>query len=371
VTDKKIDLAKPTLTKWSEVEPLFAQVWESGRLTIGPHTKAFEDAAAELMNVAHAIAVSSCTSGLMLVLRALDLTGEVIIPAFTWASTGHAVVWNGMEPRFADIDAATCTMDAADVARRITPRTSAILTANAFGLYPDMDALQRVADEAGVVLLSDSAQAIGATYNGRRGGGLCRAEIFSFSPTKVVTAVEGGLITTDDDALAALLRNMRDYGKSADGTDVETFGLSARISEFHSIVGLANLRHVDELIAARETIVAHYRAGLEHTPGLRFQTISDGCRTSHNYVVIFLDADRYDRDRIYHAMAEAEVQTKRYFFPPLHRQASYRHFPPPDPGLPITEQLANEALALPLYSHLEADDVEQVCERLLRILAEK
>lgn len=368
MTDKQIDLVKPTLVDWDEVAPLFADVWQSGRLTLGPYTKAFEDAAADWMGVAHAIAVNSCTSGLMLVLRALELTGEVIIPSFTWASTGHAVVWNGLTPRFADVAADTCTMDPDDVARRITPQTAAILTANAFGVYPDMDALQRVADDAGVVLLSDSAQAIGATYRNRRGGGLCRAEIFSFSPTKVVTAIEGGLITTDDDQLAEKLRQLRDYGKSSDGTDVESFGLSARLSEFHSIVGLTNLARLDDLIAARERLVRAYRDGLADVPGVGFQTIPEGSRSSHNYVVIFLDRAIHDRERVYAAMADAGVQTKRYFHPPLHRQGSYVSFPDPDPPLPVTERLSATALALPLYSHLEIAEVQQVCARLRRVL---
>ncbi len=368
MSNKKIDLVKPTLVDWSEVEPLFAAVWQSGRLTVGPHTKAFEDAAAALMNVEHAIAVSSCTSGLMLAIRALGLTGEVIIPSFTWSSTGHAVVWNGLTPIFADVDPHTYTMDPADVARRLTPATSAILTANAFGVYPDMATLQKVADDAGLVLLSDSAQAIGATYRDRTGGGLCRAEVFSFSPTKVVTAVEGGLITTDDADLAAKLRNMRDYGKNTAGDDVESFGLSARLSEFHSIVGLTNLKRVDALIDARARIVSAYRDAFADIDGLSFQTIPDGRRSSHNYFVIFLDRERYDRDRVWKQLDAAGVQTKRYFYPPLHRQGAYSDFPPPTPGLPITERAAAEALALPLYSHMATDDVELVCTRLRRIL---
>ncbi|MDP8223466.1 MAG: DegT/DnrJ/EryC1/StrS family aminotransferase [Candidatus Lernaella stagnicola] len=368
MTDKNIDLVKPTLADWREIEPLFAAVWESGRLTLGPHTKAFEDAAAQQMNVRHAIAVSSCTSGLMLAIRALELTGEIIIPSFTWASTGHSVVWNGLRPVFADIEPGTYTMDPEDVAQRITPATSAIMTANAFGLYPDMDALNKVAEEAGIVLLCDSAQAIGAKYNDRIGGGLCAAEIFSFSPTKVVTAVEGGLVTTNDDELAVQLRNMRDYGKSSDGTDVESFGLSARLSEFHSIVGLSNLRRVEELIAAREAIVAHYRELLAGIPGMHFQTIPEGRRSSHNYFVVFLDPDRYDRDDVWRGMAAAQVQTKRYFYPALHRQGSYRDFPPPEPPLPVTERAASDALALPLYSHMSRDETEQVCARLRRVL---
>ena len=160
--DRSIDLSKPTLADWEEVAPRFAEVWHSGRLTLGPYTEMFEKAAADLMRVKHVVAVSSCTSGLMLVIRALELSGEVILPSFTWASTGHAVVWNGLMPVFADISPTTYTLDPADVAKRVTNNTSAIFAANAFGLYPDMDGLQEIADRHGIPLICDSAQAIGA-----------------------------------------------------------------------------------------------------------------------------------------------------------------------------------------------------------------
>ncbi|MHA1568558.1 MAG: DegT/DnrJ/EryC1/StrS family aminotransferase [Alphaproteobacteria bacterium] len=367
--NRQIDLSKPTLVDWQKVEPRFAQVWQSGRLTLGPFTEQFEQAAAKLMQVEHVVAVNSCTSGLMLVVRALNLTGEVILPSFTWASTGHALVWNGLTPVFADITPGAYTLDPTDVAKRITEKTSAIFTANAFGLYPDIDALQQVADETGVPLVCDSAQAIGATYKGRVGGGLCHAEIFSLSPTKVITAVEGGLIATNDGDLARQVRNMRDYGKSADGADVESFGLSARISEFHSIVGLANLDVIEQLLQARQALVDRYRNQLADIPGLSFQEIPAGWRSSFNYFVIFLDPSRYDRDEIWRRMTTQNVQTKRYFYPPLHRLRSYAGYPPPQPPLQATERAADTALALPIYSHLSTEEVDQVCARLKSILS--
>jgi dTDP-4-amino-4,6-dideoxygalactose transaminase len=369
VDKKQIDLVQPTLVPWVEVEPLFAEVWRSGRLTIGPHTEKFERAMAEFLGVRYAVAVNSCTSGLMLALRALGLdAGEVIIPSFTWTSTGLALAWNGLTPVFADIAPGVCTLDPADVRRRLTPATRAIIAVNAFGIYPDMDALQAVADEAGAILLCDSAQAIGAVCNGRRGGGLCRAEIFSFSPTKVVTAIEAGLVATDDEPLARRVRQMRDYGKSVDASDIEHLGLSARISEFHAIVGLANLRRVDALIAARAELAAAYRRGLADIEGLAFQTIPEGWKSSWNYFVVFFDPARYDRDAIWRRMAAAHVYTKRYFYPALHRQTVYRHLPPPSPPLTVTERTAATALALPFYSHMHADDVAEVCVRLKQAL---
>lgn len=365
--DRSIDLSKPTLADWEEVAPRFAEVWHSGRLTLGPYTEMFEKAAADLMRVKHVVAVSSCTSGLMLVIRALELSGEVILPSFTWASTGHAVVWNGLMPVFADISPTTYTLDPADVAKRVTNNTSAIFAANAFGLYPDMDGLQEIADRHGIPLICDSAQAIGAQYKGI-GGGLGRAEIYSLSPTKVVTAVEGGLVATNDDGLAAKVRNMRDYGKSDDGAEIESFGLSARMSEFHSIVGLANLENIDELLSARGKLADRYRHNLNDISGLSFQEIPSDRTSSCNYFVVFFDQSQYDRDAIWKAMTKAKVQTKRYFYPALHHLKIYREHSPSLASLPVTEKAAATSLALPLYSHLSFEEVDLVCERLRSVL---
>jgi dTDP-4-amino-4,6-dideoxygalactose transaminase len=225
-----------------------------------------------------------------------------------------------------------------------------------------------VADATGVTLLCDSAQAIGAVYKGRVGGGLCRAEIFSFSPTKVVTAIEGGIVATNDDELARRVRNMRDYGKTPDASDIESFGLSARISEFHSIVGLSNLQQVEALIAAREKLAAAYRRALADVTGLRFQTIPDGYRSCWNYLVVLFDGARYDRDAVWRRMTDAHVYTKRYFYPPLHQQTAYRPYAPPDPPLPVTENVSANALALPFYSHMTEDEVGEVCARLRQAL---
>jgi dTDP-4-amino-4,6-dideoxygalactose transaminase len=351
-----IHLVRPTLVPWEEVALHFEKVWESGNLTVGEYTREFEDAVCEVTEATYAIAVSSCTSGLMLLLRALDITGEVILPAFTWTSTGHALVWNQIKPVFADCIPDTFTLDPEDVKRKITEQTEAIFAANVFGVQPDMDALQAVADKAGVKLLCDSAQAIGSKYKGRPAGSTTYAEVFSLSPTKVVTAVEGGLITTNDGVLADKLRRMRDYGKTVDGKDVEFFGLSARISEMHSIVGTANLKHCREMIDARKRLAQVYLEGLEGVGDLEFQTIPEGYDSSYNYFVVFTNW----RNGLESALSEKGIQTKRYFNPPLHKQLSYLGLDLPKVKLPVTENACNRALALPFYSHLEPRSVDTV-----------
>ena len=363
---RHIPLAQPTLVSWKEIEPLFAKVWESGQLTTGPHTRRFEEQVCKVTRAKYAIAVSSCTSGLMLLLRAMEITGEVIIPSFTWASTGHALIWNQLKPVFADCTKNTFTLDPENVARKITKNTKAIFAANIFGLSPDFDALKEVADEAQIPLLCDSAQAIGAKYKDRPAGSICKAEVFSLSPTKVVTAIEGGLITTNDEELAGKLYRMRDYGKTSDGMDVELFGLSARLGEFHSIVGAANLERYQELIASRTKTAELYRDLLKDLSSVSFQEIPEDYKSSYNYFVILVE----DPEALKKQLFDRGIQSKRYFNPPLHKQISYASLNLPNNDLANTERISSHSLALPFYSHMSKEDVEFVAKAVREELGE-
>jgi dTDP-4-amino-4,6-dideoxygalactose transaminase len=246
-----IPIVQPTLHDFDQVIAEFRQAWESGQVTTGVFTRRFEAAVEEKLGVPHAVMVQSCTAGLMLVLRALELKGEVIMPAFTWTATAHAAVWNGLTPVFAEITPGAYTLDPQAVAKALTPRTAAVMPVNVFGCPPDYDAFRDLAQKRGLPLVYDSAQGLGSQYRTQEGawryaGGFGEAEVFSMSPTKVVSAMEGGLITTRNGELAGKLRQMRDYGKSPDGEDIEWLGLSARVPEINAIVGRHNFAHWEQ-----------------------------------------------------------------------------------------------------------------------------
>ena len=234
---KIIPITKPTLEPYSAYEPLFREVIESGRLTLGKHGEALEKKVATYLGVKHCVAVSSCTSGLMLVMKGLGLTGEVIVPSFTFSATGHALVWSGLTPVFADIDPKTFTLDPKAVEKLITAKTSAILSVHPFGVVSDVRKLEALAKKYKLKLIFDAAHAFGSEVNGVKVGNFGDAEVFSCSPIKLMTAGEGGLILTNNDELAEFCRLGRNYGD--DGTNDTLFaGLSARMSEFHAAVGL-------------------------------------------------------------------------------------------------------------------------------------
>src|SRR6202048_1214249 len=240
----------------------------SRQLTNGAYVRKFEEAAAEYLGVAHCVAVSSCTAGLLLVLKALDLRGEVILPSFTFHATAHAVVWNGLTPVFADCDAKTFCVAPQAVRAQVSSSTAAILGVHLFGNPASVRELEEIAGELQIPVVFDAAHAFGSSIGGKRIGGFGTAEVFSFSPTKLVVAGEGGLIATYDAGLAERLKAARNYG-DAGNSDPEVLGVNARMSEINAAMALHGLAGLDERIERRNEIRLRYERKLREVPGIR------------------------------------------------------------------------------------------------------
>ena len=359
-----VPLTRPSLGNYDGLEGMFREIWSAGQVTSCKHARRLEETAVKRLGVDHAVAVSSCTSGMMLAMKGLDLSGEVILPSFTFSATVHAAVWAGLKPVFCDCLPGTYCIDPEGVEELLSDETSAIIGVNVFGVPPDVRDLERLASRFQLKLLFDSAQGIGSIYGGKRVGAFGDAEVFSLSPTKVVTAVEGGLVTCSDGGLAKNIRKMRDYGKSEDGEDVDFIGMSARMSEFHAAVGWNNLERVDALVRKREELVSFYREELDGIPGISFQEVPPDRTSSFNYFVIFIDPGRFGRTRddVGVILGGAAVQTKKYFFPPAHDLNIYRQM-----GeryrlrLRVTEKASSESLALPLFDRLDRSEIKRIC----------
>ncbi len=367
-------IIRPTLPEFREFEELVRPSWDEGQVTTGRVGRAFEEEVCRVTGAREAVAMSSCTAGLMLAAQALELPAgaEVIVPSFTFAATAQALVWNGLVPVFCDCRPDTLTLDPTDVERNLTSRTAAICAAYVYGLPPDIEALTELGERHGIPVYFDSAQGLGAEFQGRKAGGFGQCEIFSLSPTKVVTAIEGGVICTGDSRLSARLRSMRDYGKDPQkGEDMVHLGLSARMSELHAAVGLLSLRRVDELVKARRQLIEVYRARLGALPGCRVQSAPPDRSSSGNYFVLLITARaRAGRDAVYAGLAARGIQTKRYFYPPVHEQTLLRRVPHRvSERMEHTVTASREALALPLYSHMTPEQVDRVCREVECLLA--
>ena len=329
----------------------------------GPLLEEFEGRVADRMNVRHCIAVSNATSGLMILARALGLSGEMVMPAFTFVGTAHAMRWIGITPAFCDIRRETHGLDPERVEAMITARTSAILGVHVWGRPGDIDALEAIATQHGLPLLLDAAPAFGCTYRGQPIGSSGRAEVVSFHPTKVLNTFEGGAVLTNDDDLAERVRLMIQFGFEDEDTVVE-LGINAKMSEASAAMGLASLEVVDEFIAVNRRHHERYRENLTGLPGLSLLSYPEDERSNHQYVVLEIDAVRspISRDALQQVLRAENGLARRYFYPGCHRMEPYRtEQPQAEASLPETDALAERVLQLPTGTALSGEDVDGIC----------
>ena len=360
---------RPTLPSLENVLGNYRTVYDSGVITNADLVGKFEAAVAERLEVKHCVAVSSCTSGLMMVERALGLTGEIIIPSFTFFATGHSARWNNLTPVFADCEADTWNVDVADVERKITERTSALLIVHLYGNPANVEALTQIAKRHNLKLIFDGAHAFGSRYRGRPVGQFGDAEVFSLSPTKLLVAGEGGLVTTNDGTLAKAIRGMRNYGDTG-AYDPEWLGMNARMSEFNAALGLAGLPNVDERVSRRNHIAQMYTNLMAPLPGLRFQTVHPQDVNTYKDYSIHVTPEQFGltRDELAEGLLAENIETKKYFYPPMHMQTLYRSFHnSAKKDLRQTEEVTGGILSLPIYESLPDSTIENVARAIHRL----
>ena len=360
---------RPTLPSWDALAQPIREIISDGMLTKGQYLKVFEERVAHYLGVKHAVAVSSCTTGLMLVYRCLGLDGEVIVPSFTFMATVHPLVWQGVTPVFVDIDPQTWNIDPAQIEAHITSRTTAIVAVHVFGNPASISELEAVARRHSLILIFDAAHGFGALHANAPLGKHGIAEVFSTSPTKLLVTGEGGIVATNDDDLARGIRIGREYGNP--GTyDSVLPGINARMQEFSAILGMHSLEMLEENARRRNTLASTYRSRLGKLPGVSFQRVQPGDRSSFKDFTIRVEAARFglERDDLKVALAQEGVSTRAYYVPPVHQHATYRELVrQQQPDLPVTESVAREVLSLPIYSHMPTDTVIGVCETIRRI----
>jgi dTDP-4-amino-4,6-dideoxygalactose transaminase len=360
-----LPLVRPTIPDIPALGARLQRIVESGMLTNGPTVRELEEVAAERLEVPHVVAVSSCTSGLMLVLQALGATGRVVLPSFTFAASAHAVQWAGGTPVWAEIDPERLTLDPTDAARVIDGAVAMTAT-HVYGAPCQVEALQSLADAAGIPLVYDAAHALGSAHGGRPVGGFGAAEVFSMSPTKVATAGEGGLVATHDPALAETLRLGRDYGNPGD-YDCRFVGLNARLSELHAAVGLASLCGLDERIAHRNRLVQQFVLATSGLAGLSFQRVPAADLSTYKDLTLILGPEfGLDPAQLAAALKVDGIDSRRYYYPPIHRQKAYAQLAR-ERELPITDRVADRVLTVPLWSHLTAADVQRLADAVIGI----
>lgn len=359
--DPALPFARPTIEDPERVLADIAESLDSGNVTNGPRVAELEERAADLFQVQHCVAVASCTLGLMLVTQALADAGPAVVPSFTFSASAHALAWNGLDPLFSDCDPSTWCLRPEDVPEG----ARFILGVHVSGVPCDVEGLQNRAAEVGATLVFDAAHGSGSTVQSNRGlrplGAFGMAEVFSLTPTKVMSGAEGGLVTTDDSDLAERLRWARDYGNPGD-YNTRFAGLNARLSELNAALALASVGHLEERVRRRNQIAARYRQLLEDLPGIAFQEVPEGARSSYKDFTVLVEGSEFgcSRDTAVTALRAEGIPTRPYYSPPVHRQAAYAHLSPRE--LPNTDRLSERVISLPIWSHMPLATADRVSE---------
>ena len=365
-------------------EPAFAEKLYVGRPNIGNRERLFErinevlsrrwlsnngrcvqqleQRISELLGVKHCIAICNGTVALEIAARSLGFSGEVIVPSFTFVATAHALHWLGLTPVFCDVDRRTHNIDPCQIEPLITPRTSGIVGVHLWGRPCEVEALTRIAENYGLSLIFDAAHAFGCSHKSRMIGNFGRLEVFSFHATKFFNTFEGGAIVTNDDALAAKVRAMKNFGFCGQ-EDTIAVGTNGKMSEVSAAMGLTGLESLEEFVAVNHRNYQRYQAELADVPGMHLMTFDGAQKQNYQYIVLEVDVTlaQISRDQLLQILHAENIMARRYFYPGCHRVEPYRsRFT--ESALPVTEMLANCVLVLPTGTAVSTDDVDRICE---------
>lgn len=363
-----LDVNRQNALLEEEISAALKGVIASGAFVNGPAVKEFEENMARYCGTRHAIGCASGSDALLLALMALGIGqgDEVILPSFTFFATASSVTRLGATPVFADIVSETFNIDPADISRKITPRTKAILPVHLFGQCADMGSISRLAREAGnIPVVEDACQAIGAEFEHRRAGSLGSVGCFSFYPTKNLGGMgDGGLITTDNSELAERLRILRDHGQHPRYYHHEV-GINSRLDALQAAVLNVKLARLDSYAAARQKNADRYarefaRTGLDSQVGI--PTVKPGCQSVWNQYT--LRVGNGQRDSLQKHLTEGKIGTAVYYPVPLHLQACFSFFGYQEGSLSVTERACREVLSLPIYEGLTDQEQSRVVEAI-------
>jgi perosamine synthetase len=363
-----IKVAEPRLggNESKYVQECMESTWIS---SVGSFIDAFEARFAEVAGTRHAVATNNGTTALHLALVALGVGpgDEVIVPSLTYVASANAVRYCGAEPVLADVDPRTMAVDPADVEKRITPRTVAIIPVHLYGHPANMTALRAIADRHGLALVEDAAEAHASTWEGRPVGSMGTAGVFSFFGNKIVTTGEGGAVTTDDDALAARLRLLRGQGMDPNRRYwFPVVGFNYRMTNIAAAIGCAQLEQLPQFLARRHEIAERYDSLLAGVPGLETPwTSPQATRVNWLYTVLLPEhVAGPERDRVMKLMADDGIETRPVFHP-MHTLPPYAQ----EDTFPVSTMLGRRGISLPTHVNLEDGDLQLVAERLLHHLS--
>ena len=364
--DRKILVTRSSMPELSEYMDEIEGLWDSRWLTnMGAKHKALQQKLKDYLGVENVELLTNGHMALELTLQAMNLQGEVITTPFTFASTTHAIVRNGLKPVFCDINPVTYTMDVEKIEALITDRTCAIMPVHVYGNVCDVDEIQRIAHKYELKVIYDAAHSFGETFRGEGIGSFGDASCFSFHATKVFNSIEGGAVCFRDQRLGNALYELKNFGIHGP-EEVSAVGANAKMNEFCAAMGLCNLRHVDEEIEKRGLVAERYRSHLEGVEGLRLNVAQPEVKTNYAYFPIVIEEKSLGESRaeVFDRLADNGIGARKYFYPLtntfscFHREYDVRE-------TPVALHISKRVLTLPLYADLEMEDVDRICRVIL------
>lgn len=342
------------------------ELWDSHWLTnMGPKHNQFQQMLLDYMGVEHVELFTNGHMALELSMQALDLEGEVITTPFTFASTTHAIVRNGLKPVFCDINEDDFTIDVTKIESLITDKTCAIVPVHVYGNICNIEAIESIAQKYHLKVIYDAAHTFGETYKGQGIGNFGDVSCFSFHATKVFNTIEGGAACFRDEELGRKLYRLKNFGIRGPEI-VDGIGANAKLNEFCAAMGICNLRHVDECISKRKKVVMHYRERLEGIEGLKLNPVQENVVSNYAYFPVVFDETVFGatRDEVFEELEKHNIGARKYFYP-LTNTFECFHGKYNVNETPTAMKIAKRVLTLPLYDDLEIEIVDKICDIIL------
>jgi dTDP-4-amino-4,6-dideoxygalactose transaminase len=360
-----IPVMRSSMPDFQEYVEEIKDIWDSRWLTnMGPKHLQLEKELIRYLNTDNITLFVNGHLALEASIKALKLTGEVITTNFTFVSTTHAIIRNGLKPVFCDINLEDYTIDTDQIEQLITEQTSAILPVHVYGNICNVYEIERIAKKYGLKVIYDAAHAFGEKLNGVGVANFGDVSMFSFHATKVFHTIEGGAVICHSSEDQKEISNQRNYGFQDEET-VSSIGGNAKMNEFQAAMGLCNLRHIDGEIEKRKAAVERYRSNLDSMKGIRLLQPQPGVQSNYAYFPILIHGVGLSRDQIYQELKKDGIYTRKYFYPLTSSFQCYRdRF---TTNTPVSEYVAERILTLPLFAELTSDEVDRICSKIKQL----